>query len=231
MAVSSLPKSLDLAKFKRLLSILMATYTECYIDPFGVVYGISQNDYTIGLTRINGTEYEKLLPFIKDRYMPTTSTYAIVKDLKKTKCDAIFAADGGILTLTDSTDGENRVRLYEPGDVPNLQIIYQKYEKCLPGELYDALKTNPASLLPNECGVDKDELDSVLINIQSGGIGHYSENGQVLAFDKTMIPAAKYVTEILPKMVYTCDSHIFWNLHIKYEGLETDIITHTIRYT
>lgn len=225
--MTTLPKTLDLSKFKRMLSILMTTYSECYIDAFGVVYGISQNEYTINLTRISGTEYEKLLPFIKDRYFPTVSTYGIVKDLKKTKCDARFGADGGILALTDSDNGENQIRLYETSDVPNLHIILDKYKESLPKDLYDMLNSGFPDI---QAGDKENEYESLLLGIQAGCICHYNENGQILAFDKTMVPRAQYATSISPKMVYETESYIYWDIHIVYPGMTTDVITHTIKY-
>ena len=127
--LSPLPKKFDISGLKRLFAILLATYTECYIDPFGVVYGISQFDYTIARSKITGSEYEALLPYIKDRYVALPDAYSVIKDLKKTRCEVEYGSDGGILRMVDTADENRIMKLYTTNEVQNFQIIQDNYKE------------------------------------------------------------------------------------------------------
>ena len=232
--ISPLPKKFDMSGLKRLFAILLATYTECYIDPFGVVYGISQFDYTIARSKIAGSEYEALLPYIKDRYVALPDAYSVIKDLKKTRCEVEYGSDGGILRMVDTADENRIVKLYTTDEVQNFQIIHDNYKEKLPTELYDMTYGSEIVLghINEDSFIDKEKSNEILEAAIAGRMSSYTcpNVRQTLSIDKTMVPKPQYAELIIPSTIFMTKSFIYWNLRIQYPGLVTDIIIRTINY-
>ena len=230
--LSPLPKKFDTAGLKRLFAILLATYTECYIDPFGVIYGISQFDYTIARSKISGSKYEALLPYIKDRYVALPDAYSVIKDLKKTKCEVEYGSDGGILRMIDTADENKIMKLYMPNEVQNFQVIHDNYKEKLPDELYDMTYGSAIILerINEDSFIDEELSNEILEAAIAGRMSSYTcpNVRQTLSIDKTMVPKPQYAELIIPSTIFMTQSFIYWNLRIQYPGIVTDVIMRTI---
>ena len=179
--MKELPKEISINKLKDMFSLLMQTFSEVYVDAFGVVRGLTLRDYIISTANIqvlDGQTYSCM----RDRYIALGLSYKTLKDLKKRDARAVYDDNGiliGIININDEiVDMKSPgIWFYKQDQVPSFGILFEKYEQ------YPFLYSSPESFVMKN--VTGNDLEYLKTQIDSGKIVRLMGT---LSIDKTFIP-------------------------------------------
>lgn len=223
--IKELPKEISINKLKDMFSLLMQTFSEVYVDSFGVVRGLTLRDYIIGTASIpvlDGQPYSCM----RDRYIALGLSYKTLKDLKKRDARAVYDTDGtliGIINVNDEiVDMKSPgIWFYKKEQVPALDILFEKYEQ------YPFLHSSSESFtMKNVTGND---LEYLKTQIDSGKIIRLTNS---LSIDKTFVPKP---TKVIGFSFGICsydnpdEKHDYWKLVCKYMDASITVYVRTIK--
>lgn len=203
MIIRPISKEISINKLKDLFGVLKHTYSEIYIDEYGVVRGLSNYEYIIATAYIRDINISTF-NFIKGRYISLNKAYDVLKDLKKRDAMVVYDDSGDIIGIIDYNDihddnPESKQELskmksrgawfYKKEMVPSLDVLFEKYDKY--NFLNDPCNVEESIKLGNE----SNDLIAFKTLISSGKIfnGKLTDSlrshiGDLPSMDKTFIP-------------------------------------------
>lgn len=179
--IKELPKEISINKLKDMFSLLMQTFSEIYVDSFGLVHGLSLRNYILSTANIpvlNNSAYSCM----SERYIALGLSYKTLKDLKKRDAKAVYDNEGtliGIININDEVVDMKSpgIWFYKKEQVPSLDILFEKYKH------YPFLDgTSDLFAMKNVTGND---LEYLKTQIDSGKIVKLTES---LYIDKSFVP-------------------------------------------
>lgn len=235
-----IPKDFSFAKMKTIVSPLLALFIEVYIDPFGAVKGISQQDYFIPMAQITDRTF---LKYFGNRYVDLRSLHKILS-LKKSDCACKIDYDGRFQCIYSVKEIEELgididkpiadtsqipiCQTFALSEVPNPDILTEtldEYATLLSKFYYNYTDESDYT-------ITGENLDTFLFDIKENYIHQVFAGGPIIT--KLMVPRLTGLKEVALKKCVTEKTEVstgdimsisYWRYSFLYDELKTAMFT------